>query len=422
MGDYNKIQKSILHNSLKTYNISFTSRQLNKTLADKLTKYYNDNFETSELSICDNCEFYSNDTLISCPYCGEMFVPFDVGSILFNNETNEQHEIKSVDGKEFTIRNTVTNEEFMTDEKNLLNNFSLEKIEYKNKSEETVVEEEPTIEENVEEPVKETSMVVYDKKEITNYSEAKELLPSLDVLENLSYEELDAFIGSRGKLVADSVYDLGILLKVMKESKKYKEHFKTFEEYVKVRHDIHRQCAYNYIKIAEVFSRDDVRKLGVGVSGRLARADEDIREAIIEGDSGKGPVEDRTTRSIDAEIKELREEKKKIEETENHVDTNDNSEYSNDETDVQTEKPKKVRGESLDRKKDKRITNNATIEECKNKKIIYRGIYVDDNKQQCVLDLGCNTGIYIILGNNTVDAVFTEIDNNGIPVDLDVLG
>ena len=423
MGDYSKINKVTLHDAMKTYGLSFTTNQLCKTLADKLTKHYNTKFNTADLLICDNCNFYSDGNRKCCPYCGEMFVSFDVGQLVVEKESRKEYRIESVMDNIIVLVGTKTNSRAEVGEKELLTSYELPSPG--GEPEEDIVEEVVKEEEIVaEESVTEEKALITSPVMVENYYLAQEQLPTMDELYNLSFKELDNFIASRGRLVADSVYDLGVLLKVMKDSGKYTKCFSSFEVYVKTQHDIHRQCAYNYIKIVETFTRDDVKRLGVGISGRLARADEEIREAILEGNTGKGPVEGRTTRSIDHEIKTFREEKRE-ENTPPVIDDDIEDEDDIDNTDVVPEpvheiKKKTPSVESSDKKsyndtKIKKIVPNVTICELKDAKKLFKGQYIDKNK--CVIDFGHNLGIYVVFGKNSVDAIFTDLDDNGLPLE-----
>ena len=126
-------------------------------------------------------------------------------------------------------------------------------------------------------------------------------------------KDLDRKIKTSAHLAQQSLYDMGMGFKEMRDSKLYKElGYQNFEEYCEQETGFTRMNVYKYISIAEKLSDDFVNsslQIGVTKLSLLAKLDESTRTEIIETTD----LEKTSVRELKAKLAELQETNKKLE-------------------------------------------------------------------------------------------------------------
>ncbi len=124
-------------------------------------------------------------------------------------------------------------------------------------------------------------------------------------------KDLDRKIKTSAQLAQQSVCDMCINLKEMRDSKLYKEvGYNSFEEYCESEVGISRFMAYKYVSVAEIKNVESIQQIGVTKLSILAKLDEPIRTEIIETTD----LENTSVRELKAKLAELQETNKKLEE------------------------------------------------------------------------------------------------------------
>ena len=121
-------------------------------------------------------------------------------------------------------------------------------------------------------------------------------------------------IKTSAQLAQQSLYDMCMGFKEMRDSKLYKElGYQNFDDYCEQETGFTRMNVYKYISIAEKLSDDFVNsslQIGVTKLSLLAKLDEPIRAEIIETTD----LENTSVRELKAKLAELQETNKKLEE------------------------------------------------------------------------------------------------------------
>ena len=127
-------------------------------------------------------------------------------------------------------------------------------------------------------------------------------------------KDLDRKIKTSAQLAQQSLYDMCMGFKEMRDSKLYKElGYSDFGDYCEQETGFTRMNVYKYISIAEKLSDDFVNsslQIGVTKLSLLAKLDEPIRTEIIETTD----LENTSVRELKAKLAELQETNKKLEE------------------------------------------------------------------------------------------------------------
>lgn len=132
--------------------------------------------------------------------------------------------------------------------------------------------------------------------------------------EYIKARELDRKIKVSAQLAQQSLYDMCVGLKEMRDGKLYKElGYANFEEYSEKEHGLSRMQAYRFISISENLSSDFVTsmlQIGTTKLTLLAQLDEPIRAEIVETTD----LESATVRELKGKIKALTEQAEQAEE------------------------------------------------------------------------------------------------------------
>lgn len=123
-------------------------------------------------------------------------------------------------------------------------------------------------------------------------------------------KDLDRKIKVSAQLAQQSLYDMCMSFKEMRESKLYKElGYNSFEEYCENEVGISRFMAYKYVSVTEIKNVESIQQIGVTKLSLLARLDEQQREEI----QANVDLEKTSVRELKAKISELQETNKKLE-------------------------------------------------------------------------------------------------------------
>jgi len=122
--------------------------------------------------------------------------------------------------------------------------------------------------------------------------------------------------------VAKNIYEIGLELKKVRDSKSYKEKYGTFEQYCEVAVDFTRFSAYNFIKICETYSVETIQQISYSKLLEIKKLPESVREEAIQKVTDEGlsvsetkeavknwgehgafdkPLSERTTKGLDLE-------------------------------------------------------------------------------------------------------------------------
>lgn len=124
-------------------------------------------------------------------------------------------------------------------------------------------------------------------------------------------KDLDRKIKTSAQLAQQSVCDMCINLKEMRDSKLYKEvGYNSFEEYCESEVGISRFMAYKYVSVAEIKNVESIQQIGVTKLSILAKLDEPTRTEIIENTD----LENTSVKELKAKLAELQEKNKTLEE------------------------------------------------------------------------------------------------------------
>ena len=127
-------------------------------------------------------------------------------------------------------------------------------------------------------------------------------------------KDLDRKIKTSAQLAQQSLYDMCMGFKEMRDSKLYKElGYQNFDDYCEQETGFTRMNVYKYISIVEKLSDDFVNsslQIGVTKLSLLAKLDEPTRTEIIENTD----LENTSVRELKAKLAELQETNKKLEE------------------------------------------------------------------------------------------------------------
>lgn len=127
-------------------------------------------------------------------------------------------------------------------------------------------------------------------------------------------KDLDRKIKTSAQLAQQSLYDMCMSFKEMRDSKLYKElGYQNFDDYCEQETGFTRMNVYKYISIAEKLSDDFVNsslQIGVTKLSLLAKLDEPTRTEIVENTD----LENTSVRELKAKLAELQEKNKTLEE------------------------------------------------------------------------------------------------------------
>lgn len=182
-------------------------------------------------------------------------------------------------------------------------------------------------------------------------------------------KDLDRKIKTSAQLAQQSVCDMCINLKEMRDSKLYKEvGYNSFEEYCESEVGISRFMAYKYVSVAEIKNVESIQQIGVTKLSILAKLDEPTRTEIIENTD----LENTSVKELKAKLAELQEKNKKLSES--------NSKLSVLESDAEAYKEKISQLESeVKFKSDSIEALESTIDELENRPI---DVAVADNSHE----------------------------------------
>lgn len=129
--------------------------------------------------------------------------------------------------------------------------------------------------------------------------------------EYIRAKDLDRRIKVSAQMAQQSLYDMCVGLKEMRDGKLYKElGYANFEEYSESELGLSRFMSYKYAAIAEMENVESIQHLGVTKLSLLARLDEPIRAEIVETTD----LESATVRELKGKIKALTEQAEQAEE------------------------------------------------------------------------------------------------------------
>ena len=132
--------------------------------------------------------------------------------------------------------------------------------------------------------------------------------------EYIRAKDLDRRIKVSAQMAQQSLYDMCISVKEMRDSRLYKElGYSEFNDYCKAELDLSDRQAYNFISIADNLSEDLVKSIsliGTTKLTLLARLDEPTRAEIVETTD----LESATVRELKGKIKALTEQAEQAEE------------------------------------------------------------------------------------------------------------
>jgi predicted outer membrane protein len=132
--------------------------------------------------------------------------------------------------------------------------------------------------------------------------------------EYIRAKDLDRRIKVSAQMAQQSLYDMCVGLKEMRDGKLYKElGYANFEEYSEKEHGLSRMQAYSFISISENLSSDFVTsmlQIGTTKLTLLAQLDEPTRAEIVETTD----LESATVRELKGKIKALAEQAEQAEE------------------------------------------------------------------------------------------------------------
>ena len=115
--------------------------------------------------------------------------------------------------------------------------------------------------------------------------------------------DLDRKIKVSAQLAQQSLYDMCMGLKEMRDGKLYKElGYSTFEEYCKNEVGLSRFMAYKYVAIADMKNVESIQQIGVTKLSLLAKLDEPQREEIQQATD----LESTSVKELKARIAELK--------------------------------------------------------------------------------------------------------------------
>lgn len=185
-------------------------------------------------------------------------------------------------------------------------------------------------------------------------------------------KDLDRKIKTSAQLAQQSLYDMCMSFKEMRDSKLYKElGYQNFDDYCEQETGFTRMNVYKYISIAEKLSDDFVNsslQIGVTKLSLLAKLDEPTRTEIVENTD----LENTSVRELKAKLAELQEKNKKLSES--------NSKLSVLESDAEAYKEKISQLESeVKFKSDSIEALESTIDELENRPI---DVAVADNSHE----------------------------------------
>lgn len=185
-------------------------------------------------------------------------------------------------------------------------------------------------------------------------------------------KDLDRKIKTSAQLAQQSLYDMCMGFKEMRDSKLYKElGYQNFGDYCEQETEIKRSNVYNYIAIAEKLPQNFVQSIGqIGMTKLtlLTTIPEETRTEIIETTD----LENTSVRELKAKLAELQEKNKALEE--------DNSKLSALESDAEAYKEKISQLESeVKFKSDSIEALESTIDELENRPI---DVAVADNSHE----------------------------------------
>ena len=136
----------------------------------------------------------------------------------------------------------------------------------------------------------------------------------LIVSDYIKAKDLDRKIKTSAQLAQQSLYDMCMGFKEMRDSKLYKElGYSDFGDYCDQETGIKRRQAYGYISVADKLSFDFVHssaQIGIKKLELLAKLDEATRNEIVENTD----LEKTSFRELKAKLAELQETNKKLEE------------------------------------------------------------------------------------------------------------
>ena len=123
-------------------------------------------------------------------------------------------------------------------------------------------------------------------------------------------KDLDRKIKTSAHLAQQSLYDMCMGFKEMRDSKLYKEvGYNSFEEYCENEVGISRFMAYKYVSVAEIKNVESIQQIGVTKLSILAKLDEPTRTEIVETTD----LEKTSVKELKAKLAELQETNKKLE-------------------------------------------------------------------------------------------------------------
>ncbi len=129
----------------------------------------------------------------------------------------------------------------------------------------------------------------------------------MELINKKPLHESEAIIKSNENLVGMGLWNIGNELKIIRDTKSYKEKgYDSFEKYAETEIKYTRRHCYNFISIAEnynVKSISQIASLGMTKLLALSQVKEEERQEFIDNH----PVEDMTTRELRQAIKEKRE-------------------------------------------------------------------------------------------------------------------
>lgn len=192
-------------------------------------------------------------------------------------------------------------------------------------------------------------------------------------------KDLDRKIKTSAQLAQQSLYDMCMGFKEMRDSKLYKElGYSDFGDYCEQETGIKRRQAYGYISVADKLSFDFVHssaQIGIKKLELLAKLDEPTRTEIVENTD----LENTSVRELKAKLAELQEKNKALEEDNSKL-SESNSKLSALESDAEAYKEKISQLESeVKFKSDSIEALESTIDELENRPI---DVAVADNSHE----------------------------------------
>lgn len=192
-------------------------------------------------------------------------------------------------------------------------------------------------------------------------------------------KDLDRKIKTSAQLAQQSLYDMCMGFKEMRDSKLYKElGYQNFGDYCEQETEIKRSNVYNYIAIAEKLPQNFVQSIGqIGMTKLtlLTTIPEETRTELVENTD----LENTSVRELKAKLAELQETNKKLEEDNSKL-SESTSKLSALESDAEAYKEKISQLESeVKFKSDSIEALESTIDELENRPI---DVAVADNSHE----------------------------------------